>query len=149
MRTGTVNLSQFPLIAQKIRKRCLLLQKLTFESKWDKTIADQDRGQIKQFFQEAILVPAKNIQFTSLWQAKNHRGELLVTVLIHNISQRNFSFVDQQMTYLVNDSFFAKHTFSSPITIEKQTSMPWTFIFPASTLNSDERFEDGVLRITP
>lgn len=124
------------------------MQKLTFETKWDKTIADQDRERIKQSFQEAILAPDINIQFTSLWQAKNHRDELLVAVLIHNTSEQNFTFHDQQMTYFVNGSLFAEHTFSPHVTVEKQTSMPWTFIFPASTFNSYEKFEGGVLRIT-
>ncbi|WP_161493891.1 SLAP domain-containing protein [Virgibacillus necropolis] len=124
------------------------MQKLTFESKWDKTIADQDRERIKQLFQKTILDPGINIQFTSLWQAKNHRGELLVAVLIHNTSQRNFTFLDQIMTYVVSGTIFAEHTFPSPITVEKQTSMPWTFIFPVGSFNSSQSFEDGVLRIT-
>lgn len=124
------------------------MQKLTFQSKWDKTIADQDRERIKQSFQEAILAPGMNIQFTSLWQAKNHRDKLLVAVLIHNTSQQDFTFHDQLMFYFVNGSLFAEHAFSHYLIVEKQTSMPWTFIFPASTFNSDERFDNGVLRIT-
>lgn len=51
------------------------MQMLTFESKWDKTITNHDRKRIREFFQEAVLTPDIAIQFTSLWQAKNHRGE--------------------------------------------------------------------------
>ncbi|WP_165769140.1 hypothetical protein [Virgibacillus profundi] len=57
------------------------MQKLIFESAWDKTIAEQDRENIKQVFDKVNLTAEKSIQFTSLWQAKNHRGELLIAVL--------------------------------------------------------------------
>lgn len=123
------------------------MQKLTFESAWDKTIAEKDREQIKQSFKEACLTPGINIQFTALWQAKNHRGELLVAVLIHNTSQQDFSFHNQKMTYTVNDTIFATHSFSPSIIVEKETSMPWTFIFPASSFDRFGNFEGGVLDI--
>ncbi|MFZ3578775.1 SLAP domain-containing protein [Virgibacillus sp. DJP39] len=124
------------------------MQKLIFESKWDKTIADQDRDNIKQVFKESVLAPNVDIQFTSLWQAKNHRGDLLVAVLIHNSSAQNFSFDNQMLTYTVEDSIFSEHTFSLPVTVEKQTSMPWTFIFPAGRFNDSEKFHDGNLHLT-
>lgn len=123
------------------------MQKLIFESAWDKTIAEKDRERIKQSFKEATLAPGISIQFTALWEAKNHRGELLVAVLIHNTSQQDFSFYNQKMTYTVNGTIFAAHTFSPPIIVEKQTSMPWTFIFPAGSFDGFGEFEDGVLDI--
>ncbi|MEC5423531.1 SLAP domain-containing protein [Virgibacillus sp. C22-A2] len=121
------------------------MQKLVFQSAWDSTIADQDRIRIEQTFREIILSTDKMVQFTSLWQAKNHRGDLLVAVIIHNTSQQDFSITDEKMTYSIQGVKFAEHTFSPPITVEKQTSMPWTFIFPAGSFNSTENFHGGVL----
>lgn len=57
------------------------MQKLKFQSAWDKTIAEEDRKKIKTAFENVSLDSGRNIQFSTLWQAKNHRGELLVAVL--------------------------------------------------------------------
>ncbi|WP_430787312.1 SLAP domain-containing protein [Virgibacillus flavescens] len=124
------------------------MQRLIFESKWDKTIAEQDRDRIKQIFNNADLAPDINIQFTPISQAKNHRGELLVMVLIHNTSNEDFSFLDRRLSYIVNETVFAAHTFSYSLTVEKQTSMPWTFIFPRDSFSSSEDFKGGVLCFT-
>lgn len=124
------------------------MQKLKFQSAWDKTIAEEDRKKIKTAFENVSLDSGRNIQFSTLWQAKNHRGELLVAVLVHNTSQEDFSFLDQPMTYFINDKIFAKHVFSPPIIVEKQTSMPWTFIFPKGSFVSNEPFECGELNFS-
>ncbi|ASK64040.1 SLAP domain-containing protein [Virgibacillus phasianinus] len=122
------------------------MQKLTFQSAWDKTIADRDRERIKETFQKAELAPGVDIQFTSLWQAKNHRGDLLVAMLIHNTSYQDYTFHNQEFSYVVNDTILAKYSFSPGVTIQKQTSMPWTFIFPTGSFNSNAKFEGGQLR---
>ena len=125
-----------------------MTQKLKFESAWDRTIAEQDREKIKDAFEKVQLKQDESIQSTPLWQAKNYRGELLVAVLIHNVGQKDFSFQNQRTTYLINGKTFAEHVFSTPITIKKQTSMPWTFIFPKGSFASDKPYEDGELNFS-
>ena len=121
------------------------MQKLTFQSAWEKTIAEQDREKIKQAFLNVRLTVGKDIQFTSLWQTKNHRGELLVAVLIHNTSEQDFQFSDRKMRYKINGKTLAEHIFSPLIIVGKQTSMPWTFIFPVGSFDNTNHFEDGEL----
>ncbi|WP_165769141.1 SLAP domain-containing protein [Virgibacillus profundi] len=67
--------------------------------------------------------------------------------LIHNTCKQDISFHNQKLTYSIHDKIFAEHTFSPPITIEKQTSMPWTFIFPVGSFNINEEFSNGILKI--
>ncbi|WP_404452181.1 SLAP domain-containing protein [Virgibacillus necropolis] len=121
------------------------MQKLIFHPAWDKTIANQDRERIKKSFETTSLDPDKNVQFTSLSQAKNHRGDLLVMVLIHNTSHQELEFKNQPLIYKINDNQIAEHTFTLPVTLKQETSLPWTFIFPAGIFNDTEPYQDGVL----
>src|SRR5690625_7008419 len=59
-------------------------QRLQFESAWDKTIATRDREKIKKAFHGQLPQLNDGIHFSYLWKAKNHRNDLLITVLIHN-----------------------------------------------------------------
>ncbi|MEN1967185.1 SLAP domain-containing protein [Lentibacillus sp. N15] len=112
------------------------MQKLTYESAWDKTISAGDRDKIEQAFYETYLWPAKKLHFTVLWRAKNYKDALLVTVLIHNFSSHPVSFHQKSIRYIENNIPVSMHTFSLPTPIiEGQTSMPWTFIFPVGNYN--------------
>lgn len=121
------------------------MQKLTLQSAWKKTIAEQDLEKIKRAFLNVRLTAGNDIQFTSLWQAKNHRRELLIAVLIHNTSEKDFHFYNQKMRYEINSKTFTEHSFSPLIVVGRQTSMPWTFIFPVDSFDSTKSFENGEL----
>ncbi|MGE8080122.1 SLAP domain-containing protein [Peribacillus loiseleuriae] len=122
------------------------MQKLQYESSWDKTLSNKDRKIIEGIFLNTSLPNQNSIQFTSLWQAINHKGELLVTVLVHNFSHQVCSFMNKKLRYIENNDIFAEHTFTLPsLTVQPETSMPWTFIFPVESLNSHELLEDGRL----
>ncbi|MET3683194.1 SLAP domain-containing protein [Alkalibacillus flavidus] len=101
------------------------MQRLMFEPKWDKTIADQDRKWIKAQFNQLIFADDSSIQFTILKHAYNHRNHLLVTVLIHNLSDQPVR-LDSTIIDWANQ---ATGTFTVPIDIQAKHSMPWTFIF--------------------
>ncbi|GGH78510.1 SLAP domain-containing protein [Pullulanibacillus pueri] len=125
------------------------MQHLQFETAWDKTLSAKDRHFIQEIFLETRISASKeNILFTPLWQAVNHQGALLVTVLIHNFSTRALSFNDQTLLYLENGETVAEYSFTLPqLNITGKTSMPWTFIFPATRLNQQPLFENGELVI--
>jgi SLAP domain-containing protein len=128
----------------------IVAQTLQFEAAWDKTIANQDREKIKQEFirvKENLSKEAK-IQFTTLRHAVNHKGELLVIVLVHNTSNTDFTFYNQQIHYQTNGQTIARNIFTIPrLVIKKETSMPWTFIFPKQQILSDEIPSNGELII--
>ena len=120
-------------------------QKLQFESAWDRTIADKDRKEIIEVFRNTEIKP-KRISFTPLKQAINHKRELLITVLMHNSTQEDFTFNQTNLSYSKNNQVRAAATFYLPsLTIEKGTSMPWTFIFPSYQKGNNETYKDGKL----
>jgi SLAP domain-containing protein len=123
------------------------MQKLLYEEAWDKTISADDRALIKEIFHEAVLDDIKLIQFTPLWQAVNHKGELLITVIIHNVSKNAFSIINQSVYYKAGEETIAKHEFTLPLTVKGKTSMPWTFIFPARSIIVKPLPENGYLEL--
>ncbi|GAB3793312.1 SLAP domain-containing protein [Virgibacillus kimchii] len=124
------------------------MNELVFEKAWDKTISETDRMVIKKAFQEADLADTPSIQFSPLWQKTNYKGELLITVIIHNISQIAFSFASQTLYYKTGEKIAAEHTFHLPFSVKAKTSMPWTFIFPEETVRTSHHLENGKLRLT-
>ncbi|GIN41873.1 MULTISPECIES: SLAP domain-containing protein [Heyndrickxia] len=124
------------------------MQKLMFESAWDKTLSTKDRNYIEQIFVSTSMNSREDIQFTPIWQARNHKSELLITVLVHNFSEHPFSFHNTNLQYIENNHLIAEHTFQQPTPIvEQQTSMPWTFIFPVLSIKSSPSMKDGTLEI--
>ncbi|MCZ2259903.1 SLAP domain-containing protein [Sporosarcina sp. G11-34] len=108
------------------------MQKLYFESAWDKTIAPADREKIINHFQEQTKHLKDGVHFLFLWQAKNHKNERLITVLIHNNEEHNFRLQNTAIAYYEQDQPIATGMFSLPCEIAGNTSMPWTFIFSVS-----------------
>ncbi|WP_172370811.1 hypothetical protein [Sporosarcina jiandibaonis] len=73
------------------------MQTLYFEHAWDKIIAPADREKIMEHFQSRNL--ENKIQLSFLWEAINHKGERLVTVLIHNSEDTPLPFQDTAITF--------------------------------------------------
>lgn len=124
------------------------MQKLIFESAWDKTISNKDRKEIEAIFLETSQSDNQGVQLTPLWQAFNHKGELLVTVLIHNFTMHAFSFQNTKLTYIEANEVLIEHSFTIPsFSIQAKSSMPWTFIFPNENLDKKFTLENGHLEI--
>ncbi|RID82214.1 SLAP domain-containing protein [Peribacillus asahii] len=122
------------------------MQKLQFEPSWDKTLSPKDRKIIEGIFLETRLSNHANIELTPLRQAINHKGELLVTVLVHNFSQRVLLFHNKKLRYIENEKIIAEHIFTlPPLVIQQETSMPWTFIFPIESLKNPATLAKGQL----
>ena len=115
------------------------MQTLYFEPAWDKTIAPADRDKIMAHFQSRHL--EHGIQLSFLWEAINHKGERLVTVLFHNSEDTSLSLQDFVITYYKDGKPIATGIFNLPLEIPGKTSMPWTFIFtPANQTEAPPRF---------
>lgn len=125
------------------------MQDLVFESAWDKTIAPADRERIVQLFHETKSKSNESVAFVPIRQARNHERCLLVTVLIHNFTENDFAIENMRMNYLESSRPVAEHEFSFPhIKVSGKTSMPWTFIFPYSSLMKEPTLQDGELRMS-
>ncbi len=105
------------------------MQKLYFEPAWDKTIAPTDREKITHHFQQQTKQLQDGVHMSFLRNARNYKGELLVTVLIHNFEDINFRLNNTVISYYEQGKQSANAMFSLPCEIAGNTSMPWTFIF--------------------
>lgn len=114
------------------------MQKLYFESAWDQTIAPIDREKIIHHFQEQTKYLETGVHFSFLWKANNHKGEQLITVLIHNTEENSFRLQNEAVGYYEQENRIATGMFSLPCKIAGHTSMPWTFIF--SKTNQTDAF---------
>ena len=115
------------------------MQTLYFEPAWDKTIAPADREKIIAHFQSRHL--ENDIQLSFLWEAINHKGERLVTVLIHNTEDTSLPLQDTVIAYCKEGKQITTGIFNLPLVIPRKTSMPWTFIFtPANQTDAPPQY---------
>lgn len=99
---------------------------LCYETSWAKALSDIDKRNIENIFQTA-----PKTLFTTIRHAINHRGHLLVTVLIRNMSDQKMMFCDEKIVYMQDDHIVASNTFTiDALVIPPHSAMPWTFIFP-------------------
>ncbi|MDQ0351861.1 SLAP domain-containing protein [Alkalibacillus filiformis] len=101
------------------------MQKLIYEHNWENNLAEKDRKYIEEVFEKLSFDRSMKVRFTYVWQAVNHRSDLLVTAIVHNLSDEEVTFNKTLVEYVG----VAKDQFSLPITFNAHTSMPWTFIF--------------------
>lgn len=111
------------------------MHSLVFQEKWASTLSEKDRKEIEGIYSQSVPHLQKGmIGFTSIWQAKNHREDLLISVLIQNTTKEAFVLEHTAVSYLAEDgTSLAQHIFTTnQILVEPNTSMPWTFIFPGA-----------------
>jgi len=124
------------------------MQILNFETSWEKAIATKDRKLITEIFQRSNTTDGQSIRLEPIWEAMNYKGEVLITVLIHNFMDTALTFQNQKFTYIEKESIIAEHIFTvSQLVIKSKTSMPWTFIFPIESLHQKEIRGNGKLEI--
>jgi SLAP domain-containing protein len=123
------------------------LQKLEFESAWDKTIARQDREEIERVFSELQSDELVRQQAVILKTAYNHREEFLVMVLVNNYSTEPFSLIGKKVLYTEEEHTIGEMDSRYTLEVPAETSMPWTFIFPAASLRKQPSRELGKLII--
>jgi SLAP domain-containing protein len=110
------------------------LQKLVFESAWDRTLAQKDRHEIERPFSEINTEGKEGYQAVLLKTAFNHKREFLVTVLLNNYSKISLSLLGKKVVYKEEDQILGEFQSAYTLEVPAQTSMPWTFIFPAGSL---------------
>lgn len=125
------------------------MQQLKFEASWDKAIAHPDRMYIEKIFEETKSTVSSTILFSPIKEAVNHKGELLVTVLVHNFTTDSLSFNNTHIVYLIEEKTVAEYDFTIPtFVVQPKTSMPWTFIFPIHKLVGGSPLREGIIQIS-
>ncbi|MER2059960.1 MAG: SLAP domain-containing protein [Niallia sp.] len=124
------------------------MQQLQFESSWDKQIASQDRENIEKIFHETKRLNSPSVIFSPIREAVNHKGALLVSVLVHNFTEHPLTFQNAPLHYSVNDEVIAETSFTLPdLVIPAHVSMPWTFIFPKDSYRATPSFKHGKVEL--
>ncbi|MFG6497146.1 SLAP domain-containing protein [Fictibacillus sp. UD] len=121
------------------------MQNLAFESAWDRTLAHQDRSEIERVFSRLDHDQKVGQQAVILKTAFNHKEEFLVTVLVNNYSNELFSLEGKKVLYNESGEHISEMKSQYKLEIPAQTSMPWTFIFPAAALRKMPSKEFGEL----
>jgi SLAP domain-containing protein len=125
-----------------------IMQQLQFEASWEKALASQDRQKIERVFNETKCVDRSDIICTPIREAINHKEELLITVLVHNFTDKLFTFDNVRLVYSIQGEIIADHTFTVPaLSIPANVSMPWTFIFPKDCYHQKTSYQNGSLEI--
>lgn len=89
-----------------------------------------DRAHLVELFEQTKGNNQSTIEMIPIWKAVNHKGELLITALIHNRTEQLLEFIDTTIIYEEVDNH-AEFSFTLPeLKVEPFTSQPWTFIFP-------------------
>lgn len=115
-------------------------QRLCFHEKWEKALAPRDKSHITELFLH--LEHQKGLTFPGIRVAQNHKGELLASVLIENCMDREWS-TPINLLYSEAGMVLAEHQFTNNVlTVSPYTSMPWTFIFPKSSLVWEPQYHD-------
>jgi SLAP domain-containing protein len=106
------------------------MQQLVLEEKWKQTISPQDLQTIEKFFQSTSK-NQEGVVFTPIRHARNHRNELLCSVIIHNFTDDKLSLIGSTLQLFHNDTIIAEESFhDTRLLLQPRTSMPWTFIYP-------------------
>jgi SLAP domain-containing protein len=124
------------------------LQKLVFESAWDRTLAERDRLEIERIFSEINAEGKEGYQAVLLKTAFNHKREFLVTVLLNNYSKIPMSLLGKMVVYKEKNRTIGEFESAYTLEIPAETSMPWTFIFPAGSLTDPPNGDSGELIIS-
>ena len=124
------------------------MQNLQFEASWDKALSLSDRQMIEGIFRESSKEISNGVHFAPIREAINHKGELLVTVLVHNITDQLLKFENAKLQYIVHGEVIAQNRFTFPsLEIPPRVSMPWTFIFPKDSYSPNAAFRYGQLEL--
>jgi SLAP domain-containing protein len=124
------------------------LQKLVFESAWDRALAQKDRHEIERVFSEFVVERKVGRQAVLLKTAFNHKREFLVTVLLNNYSKVPMSLLGKKVVYKEKNRTIGEFEPAYTLEIPAETSMPWTFIFTPRSLIDTPNDDSGELIIS-
>ena len=123
-------------LAFEIKKK----HQLDLEVSWEKSIAEKTKSTLKEIIANAKPLKSGEMNFMGIQAKRNDKGELVVTILIRNGSDKNITL--QQVPLGVKDASdeeIAKGSFKiADFTVKANTSKPWSFIFPASMITKEE-----------
>lgn len=113
---------------------------LDLEESWKKNLTEADKEKLQQIAETVNPPKPGEINFMGLQVKQNNEGQLAVTMLIRNGSQKNINL--NQLPLQVEDAtgeVVAKGGFTlNELEVKANTSKPWTFVFPKELVLKEE-----------
>lgn len=126
---------EFPKTGWKLAFELKAQQKheLDLEESWANSLPEEDKARLHQLVAEIQAPKPGEVNFMGLQAKQTDEGNLHVTMLIRNGSDKNIQL--QQLPLEVTDAseeVIAKGGFTlDNLEVKANTSKPWTFIFPS------------------
>lgn len=123
------------------------MQQLAFHPTWEQAISQQDRTLIEELFLETYTNVEDLLMSPVIRVARNHKKQLIVTVLIHNFTHHSARFHNRSV-FIRCGNYEEEHTFTIPnLVITPFTSMPWSFLFEPDLMHETIPLEALTLEI--
>ncbi|WLR50635.1 accessory Sec system S-layer assembly protein [Bacillus tianshenii] len=113
---------------------------LDLAESWEQSLAEADKQKLGEMVSQITPPKPGEVNFMGLQAARKDNGDLHITMLIRNGSEKNLHL--KQLPLQVEDAsgeVIAKGGFTlGEFEVKANTSKPWTFIFPASLLTKED-----------
>ncbi|MFB5661030.1 accessory Sec system S-layer assembly protein [Alteribacillus sp. HJP-4] len=113
---------------------------LDLQESWEESLAKKDKRSLEKMVDEFSPPKEGEVNFMGLKAMQKDNGQLQVTMLIRNGSEKDVSLEriplaveDATMTVVAEGSFTVED-----FIVKANTSKPWTFIFPSELVTEDE-----------
>ena len=123
------------------------MQQLYLHPTWEKAVSQKDLALIEDVFEQTYTKADDVIMSPVVRTAFNHKGELLITALVHNFTHHSARFTNRSVFIRCGD-YMEEQVFTIPsLSIPPFTSMPWTFIFKPDPLHATLNLQQLILEI--
>ncbi|PAE19737.1 accessory Sec system S-layer assembly protein [Bacillus sp. 7504-2] len=113
--------------------------RLDLDKEWEQSLSESGKEKLVNLVRNISPPKEGEINFMGIQAKKNEQGDLVVTLLIRNGSDKDVQL--EQLPLQVEDSekdIVAKGAFTlNNLIVKANTSKPWTFIFPKSMVIKD------------
>jgi len=113
---------------------------LDLADSWEKSMANEEIESLQKYTESLEPPKSGEVNFLGLKAVQNDNGDLHVTMLIRNGSEKSINL--QQLPLHVEDAsgeVIARGGFQlEDFEVKANTSKPWTFIFPRAMIDKDE-----------
>ncbi|WP_261131753.1 accessory Sec system S-layer assembly protein [Bacillus sp. Marseille-Q3570] len=113
---------------------------LDLEKSWEQSLSEDNKNKLEEIMQNMNPPKPGEINFLGIQASKKNNGDLHITILIRNGSEKNIQL--EKLPLIVEDAdgeTIAKGGFElDNLEVKANTSKPWTFIFPKSLVLKEE-----------
>lgn len=110
--------------------------RLDLEESWEKSIDEKTKKMLEKLVAEAPPLKPNEVNFLGVSAKQQENGDLVVTILIRNGNEKNITL--EQIPLGIQDATneeIARGSFTlENLTVDANTSKPWSFIFPKSMI---------------